>query len=73
MNHAQTADYLAAIEAIQADMKAGHIRAYATGYSKTRGRYIEIQTDQGWNPDPVWQEIEPEPYLGNDDRTDLFI
>ena len=66
-------DYLAAVAAAAAELKAGYIRAYATGYNKTRGRYIEIETDQGWNPEPFWQEIEPDPYLGNDDRSDLYL
>lgn len=65
--------YIEAVAAVAADLKAGHILAYATGYSRTRGRYIEIETDQGWNPEPVWQEFEPEPYLGNDDRADVYL
>jgi hypothetical protein len=52
--------YLQAIEAARAEIDAGHARAYAIAYNHDRGRYIEIQTDQGWNPDPFWQEHEPD-------------
>lgn len=55
-------EYLAAQKAVLADLKAGHIRAYATGYNASRGRYIEVQTDQGWNPNPYWQEIDTRDY-----------
>ena len=42
-------------------LRTGDIIAYAAGYTHERGRYIEVETDQGWNPDPIWQEI-PAPY-----------
>lgn len=66
-------DYITAHKAVEAELRAGHIKAFACGYTKTKGRYIEVQTDQGWNPEPFWQEIEPEPYLGNNDGMDWSL
>jgi hypothetical protein len=49
--------YAQAIEAARAEIDAGHAIAYCTGHTRTRGRYVEIETAQGWNPDPLWQEF----------------
>ena len=38
---------------------AGEIIRYSAGHSSERGQFIEVETDQGWNPYPIWQEIEP--------------
>jgi hypothetical protein len=67
MNHAKTAEYLEVQAYAQQQLKAGHIKAYCTGHSHERGRYIEVQTDQGWNPEPWWQEFYPEPWSGSND------
>ena len=39
--------------------QAGEIIRHSAGHSRERGRFIEVETDQGWNHYPVWQEIEP--------------
>lgn len=47
-------------QAMAEQMKAaGEIIRYSAGHSSERGRFIEVETDQGWNPYPMWQEIEP--------------
>lgn len=55
-------DYLQAVAAAQSELKAGHIRAYCTGYTPARGRYVEIQTGQGWCPEPFFQEFPDEEF-----------
>jgi len=55
-----TAAFLDAQERAKQDMEAGHITAYATGHSYSRGRYIEVCSDQGWDPEPYWRELPPE-------------
>jgi hypothetical protein len=60
-----------AIELAKAEIAAGHAINYLVEYSHDRGHFISIQTDQGWNPEPFWQEHEPPRYLGpNDTITD---
>jgi hypothetical protein len=49
-----------AVRLAMAEIKAGHAINYLVEYSRERGRFISIQTDQGWNPDPFWQEHEPD-------------
>jgi hypothetical protein len=52
--------YLQAIELARAEVKAGHAIAYAPGYSHDRGRYVEIETAEGWSHEPFWQEHYPD-------------
>lgn len=66
-------NYLQAVSLAHAELMAGHIKAYCTGYTADRGRYIEMQTDQGWNPEPFFQEIQPEHYSGANDGADLYL
>lgn len=40
----------------KAGITAGEWIAYAVGRSKDVGRYIQVQTAQGWNPDYFWCE-----------------
>jgi len=48
-------------QAMAEQMKAaGEIIRYSTGHSRERGRFIEVETEQGWCPCPMWQEIEPD-------------
>jgi len=56
MNHAKTPEYLKAQAAAAQEVKDGNAISYLTGYSRDIGRYIELQTDQGWNPEPFWIE-----------------
>ena len=57
MDHNKTAEYLEVHRMMENELKAGNIKAFCCGHSHDRGRYIEVETDQGWNPCPVWQEI----------------
>lgn len=50
--------YAEAVEAARAEVKAGRAVCYLTGYTRERGRYVEIETDGGWNPEPFWTEYE---------------
>lgn len=60
--------YHEAVQAARAEVKAGRAICYLTGYTRERGRYVELQTDQGWNPDPFWTEREQDQRpMGNDD------
>jgi hypothetical protein len=54
--------YLAAIESARDEVTAGRALAYLTGYRRDIGRYIEVLTDQGWNPDRFWEEFPLEPW-----------
>ena len=60
--------YFEAIDAARSEINAGRAICYATGYTRERGRYVELQTDQGWNPEPFWTERESDTRpMGNDD------
>ena len=39
---------------------AGEILDYSKEYSPATGMAILIETEQGWCPYPMWQEIEPD-------------
>ncbi len=69
MNHAKTPDYLRAIKAALKEIEDGHALSYCTGRSYEAGRYVELLTDQGWNPEPFWSEYRDEPYTGANDTT----
>jgi hypothetical protein len=42
--------------AARAEIRAGFALAYCTDYTRETGCRVFLQTDQGWNPDPFWQE-----------------
>ena len=57
-----------AMAAARAEIEAGRAISMVTGYTRERGHYIELHTDQGWNPDPFWTEREQDTRpMGNDD------
>lgn len=57
-----------AMAAARAEIEAGRAISMVTGYTRERGRYVELQTDQGWNPDPFWTERDNDTRpMGNDD------
>ena len=70
--NSKTAEYLHMQLLAQQEINHGHARAYAVGYTPERGRYIEIQTDAGWNPAPFWQEHQPD-HDHNPEGQDLHI
>lgn len=49
--------YFTAIADACEEIAAGHAISYLTGYSREVGRYVEVLTDQGWNPDRFWEEF----------------
>ena len=50
--------YRDAMAAALAEIEAGRAISMVTGYTRERGHYIELHTDQGWNPEPFWTERE---------------
>lgn len=55
--------YHYAIHMAKKEIKLGFAISYLTGFDHERGRYIELLTDQGWNPVSWWQEVEPDYYV----------
>jgi len=53
-------EYIEAHRRASEALRAGEIKAYATRYCRERGRLIEVMTDQGWNPEPVYEEFPPD-------------
>lgn len=49
-------DYMAAKDCAQRMLDAGEIVNYSTRTHPRMGRLIEIETDQGWDPNPLYQE-----------------
>lgn len=43
----------------RAGVEAGEWKSYLVGHSQEVGAYIQVLTDQGWNPDYFWCEDPP--------------
>lgn len=56
----RTEDYLAAHKAASDGLKCGDFKAYSTTHDRMRGRMIHVETDQGWDPEPMFQEFDEE-------------
>lgn len=56
--------YLAAHKAASAALKAGHIRSYSCTHTRENGRQIFLETEQGWNPEPMYEDIPSEDRAG---------
>lgn len=54
----QDQDYLLAQEAARQALAKGHIKAYSCRNDHERGRIMEVQSDQGWDPNPLFVEFE---------------
>jgi hypothetical protein len=54
--HQHDAAYLEAHALATALLKAGEIRAYSVSRHRDLGRVIEVETDQGWDPAPLFCE-----------------
>lgn len=52
-------DYFQADAMARAMLQKGEIKAYCVGYTSETGKTIHLETDQGWDPYPMWQEFEP--------------
>lgn len=37
-------------------VRMGDAKAYSVSYDNQRGRVIHVETDQGWNPDPFYED-----------------
>lgn len=53
-HHEATATSLEMEMVAKAGVTAGEWKCYLTGFSKEIGRYIQVQTSQGWSPDYFW-------------------
>ena len=51
----------------RAEMRNGFALAYCTDYTTATGCRVFLQTDQGWNPEPFWQERTEQPRPGGAD------
>lgn len=53
----QDQPYLLAHATASQLLRQREILAFSASYSSTRGRTIHVQTEQGWDPDPMFQEF----------------
>ena len=51
-----------ALALVKEEFNGGHILAYSVEVSFAHGLQILVETDQGWNPNPFWEE-----FPGDDD------
>lgn len=63
----QDIEYHKMMKLAKSEIKLGYALYISTGFNRDIGRYIDVQTDQGWNPEHFWQEFHDEPYLGSND------
>lgn len=54
------ADKIVMMAVAKAGVAAGEFKNYSTREDHDLGFVIEIETDQGWNPDPFWVQHAPE-------------
>ena len=59
-NSRRESEYLAAHDLATNLLRKGEIRAFSATHERERGRVIYTETDQGWNPDPMYEEFSPE-------------
>ena len=57
---AQARGFLLAQDAAAELLKKGEIKAFSASYTHDSGRMIHVESDQGWNPDPLFQEFDGE-------------
>lgn len=55
-----TATYLEMEMVVKAGVAAGEWKTYLVGHNREVGKYIQVLSDQGWNPDYFWCE-DPQP------------
>ena len=53
----QDRSYLQAHTAADTMLRRREIKAFCTGHNPETGRTIHIETDPGWDPDPMYQEF----------------
>lgn len=47
------------------EMRKGTIRSFSCSHDRKRGRVITVETDQGWNPDPFYEDFPVEADSGD--------
>jgi hypothetical protein len=52
--------YQQILEALKQEQAQGHIIRWSTDSTPATGIRVFVESDQGWNPEPVWQEFYPE-------------
>ncbi len=52
--------YLLAHNAATELLKNADIKAFSVSFTHQTGRMIHVESEQGWNPDPLFQEFEGE-------------
>lgn len=50
--------YLLAHDMATQMLRRGEIKAFSASYSHDKGRMIHVESDQGWDPNPMFQEHE---------------
>ena len=53
-------NYIEAHKLAQQLLEAGEIKSFCTGHSRERGRYIQVETEQGWNPHYLFEDYPAE-------------
>jgi len=48
----------------KAGVAAGEYKSYLVGRHRDHGAYVQVETDQGWNPDYFWCENPSEKTIG---------
>lgn len=55
---ARDREYLSAHDGATQMLRRGEIKAFCVSNADARGRLIHLETDQGWDPDPMFQEFD---------------
>ena len=57
------AEKIVMVAIAKAGVACGEFKQYVARQDQQRGLVIEVETDQGWNPDPFWSEtpVQEEP------------
>ncbi len=57
MSQDRNEEYIAAHRLAKEMFERGEIINFSCSYSRERGRMIHIETDQGWCPDPLFEDF----------------
>lgn len=53
--------YIEAHESASRMLEKGQIKAFSCSHSHEHGRQIHVESDQGWDPEPLYIEFPPDP------------
>lgn len=59
--------YLAAHKIAEQELRANHICSYLCSHHSERGRQIFFESDQGWNPEPFYEDFPVEACVSHDE------